>query len=560
MPVDDVAIGLLADFNVQNLSALLQNGKRRYKVGCDQAPFAQTISLLLDHRAEFWSASLDAVVLWTLPERAVPSFSNVLGFEKYSLTELLQEVGAFADLVERVPDKVHTIFVPSWTSPGAERGWGPLDLVNNVGVSNALMRMNLALADRFEGNRRVVLLDANRWMTAAGAGAFSPKLWYLSKTPYHRAVFQEAARDILSALDGIRGHSKKIVILDLDNTLWGGIVGDVGWEKLRLGGHDPMGEAYVDFQRALKRLTNRGVVLAVVSKNEESVAIEALRQHPEMVLRPGDFAGWRINWNDKARNIADLLAELNLGLDSAIFLDDSPFERARVREALPQVLVPDLPEDPTQYSLFVSRFSSFDNPVVSAEDRRRNKMYRADRERNALKNEIASLEDWLELLDLNVCVERLDHSNLERATQLFNKTNQMNLKTRRMPAAELLSWAQTKGHAVWTFRVWDRFGDYGLCGISSFVQDGATGHMEDFLLSCRAMTRGVEDAMLATVMQHAREVGCGVLSAKYVPSSRNVPCKRWLESLSPVSQEGNRFIFSLATPRARPRHIQLSAQ
>lgn len=159
-----------------------------------------------------------------MPDRAVPSFSKVLGFEEYSLTELLQEVGAFAELVERISEKVHTIIMPSWVAPGMERGWGALDLANGVGIGNALMRMNLALADRFEGNRRVVLLDADRWMRTAGAGAFSPKLWYLSKTPYHRIVFQEAATDILAAIDGIRGHSKKIVILDLDNTLWGGLL------------------------------------------------------------------------------------------------------------------------------------------------------------------------------------------------------------------------------------------------------------------------------------------------------------------------------------------------
>ena len=560
MRSDTVSIGLLADFNVQNLSVLLQKSNRRYKVDCAQAPFGQTSSLLLDHEANFWLASYDAVVLWTMPERAVPSFIKVLGFEEYSPTELLREVGAFAELVERISEKVHTIIIPSWVAPGMERGWGALDLANGVGISNALMRMNLALADRFEGSRRVVLLDADRWMRTAGAVAFSPKLWYLSKTPYHRIVFQEAATDILAAIDGVRGHSKKIVILDLDNTLWGGIVGDLGWEKLRLGGHDSIGEAHVDFQKALKRLTNRGVVLAVVSKNEESIALEAIRQHPEMVLRTDDFAGWRINWGDKAKNIVDLLSELNLGLESAVFLDDSPFERARVREALPQVLVPDLPEDPTQYAVFLSRLSLFDNPAVSAEDRRRNKMYIADRERIVLRHEIASLDQWLKALELNVCVERLDHRNLERAAQLLNKTNQMNLKTRRMTASELMAWAQTDGHIVWTFRVWDRFGDYGLCGISSLAIDGATGQIEDFLLSCRVMTRGVENAMLATVAQYARDIGCDVLLVEYSASPKNSPCRSWLESTPSISLEGNRFMYSLRNPPLHPDHIRMSAQ
>jgi FkbH-like protein len=553
-----LSLGLLADFNVQNLAVLLRKNTQRYEVSCVQAPFGQTVNVLLDPKGDFWSVPYDAVVLWTLPERAVPSFGRVLSFEQYLLEELLKEVDSFAELVERIPARVRAILIPSWIAPGMERGWGPLDLVNGFGIANALMRMNLRLADRLGQNRGVVLLDSYRWMSTAGAGAYNPKLWYLSKTPFHSTVFQEASKDILATLDGIRGHSKKIVILDLDNMLWGGVVGDVGWEKLRLGGHDPIGEAFVDFQKTLKCLINRGVVLAIVSKNEELVALEAIRQHPEMVLRTDDFAGWRINWADKAQNIVDLVSELNLGLESAVFLDDSAFERARVREALPQLLVPEMPEDPSQYSLFLSRFRCFDIPAVSAEDRSRTKMYVADRGRTALRKDITSLEKWLETLDLNISVERLNHKNLARAAQLFNKTNQMNLSTRRLAAGDLLNWAEADGHTVWTFRVWDKFGDYGLCGICSFVQSGATGHMVDFLLSCRVMGRGVEEAMLATVTQHAKDSGCDVLSAEYIPSAKNQPCRRWLQRLPFVEKQENRFIFSPKSLLAFPRHIRIS--
>jgi FkbH-like protein len=553
-----ISILLLADFNVQNLAVLLQKNANSYEINCVCAPFGQTVNLLLDTKAEFWSAPHDAVVLWTAPERAVPSFSKVLSFEEYSVEELLKEVDPFAALLERISDTVRAILVPSWIVPGIGRGWGPLDLTNGIGVANALMRMNIRLADVLGHNRRVVLLDSQRWITAAGAGAYNPKLWYLSKTPFHTAVFQEASRDILAVLDGVSGRSKKIVILDLDNTMWGGIVGEIGWEKLRLGGHDPVGEAFVDFQKALKRLMNRGVILALVSKNEESVALEAIDQNPEMILRRHDFVGWRINWRDKAQNIVELLSELNLGLESAVFLDDSPFERNRVRDALPQVLVPDLPPDPLHYSLFLSRLRCFDNPFVSSEDRSRTKMYVADRGRTELKNEIASLKEWLAKLELGIAVEPLSDENLERAAQLFNKTNQMNLSTRRLSATELFSWAQREGHTLWTFRVWDRFGDYGLCGISSLVRNSATGQIVDFLLSCRVMGRGVEDAMLAAVMQHAKDVGCGSVCAEYIPSAKNQPCRKWLQNLPGADMEANRFVFSSKNAVAFPPHIRIS--
>ena len=205
------------------------------------------------------------------------------------------------------------------------------------------MQINLRLLESLAGAPAIHPLWAEKWIQLAGPTAFNHRLWYLGKIPFSNEVFKVAARDLKAALRGLNGQAKKVVILDLDDTLWGGIVGDAGWEGLILGGHDPAGEALVDFQRELKALTRRGILLAIVSKNEESIAMEAIAKHPEMVLKLSDFAGWRINWKDKAENIIDLMAELNLGLDSAVFIDDNPVESARVREALPKVCVPEWP-------------------------------------------------------------------------------------------------------------------------------------------------------------------------------------------------------------------------
>jgi FkbH-like protein len=552
------SVGLLSDFNIQNLAVILEKQSGGHPVSCVEAPFGQTIGVLLDRTHEFWSLSHDMLVLWTLPERAVPTFGKVLAFDEYSTEDLLGEVDAFAAILEQVPETVTTIVLPTWVASPAERGWGPLAWAHGVGLCNALAQMNLRLAQAVAANRRVVMLDAQRWVTAGGAGAFNPKLWYLSKTPFDSAVFKEAAKDILATRDGIAGRSKKIVILDLDDTLWGGVVGDVGWEKLRLGGHDPVGEAFVDFQKALKRLVSRGVMLALISKNEESVALDSFVRHPEMILKIGDLVGWRINWRDKAQNIVDLLAELNLGPESAVFLDDSAFERGRVRDALPQVFVPELPTDPMQYPSFISQMRCFDSVGISSEDRSRTSMYVADRSRTDLRKEIGSLKDWLGVLDLHVDVEPLTIRNLDRAAQLFNKTNQMNMSTRRLSAAELLSWSEQPEHGLWTFRVWDKFGDYGLCGICSLVLLKDCAQMLDFLLSCRVMGRGVESAMLATVMQAAIEAGRNTLIARYVASGRNEPCRKWLHSMSGADKNSDAVVFSLQEEVAFPEHIQVT--
>jgi len=558
MKARPLRLGVIADFNVQNLAGLLQKNSQGEALKCYLAPFGNTANVLLDSSATFWSGDYDAVVIWTLPQYAVPSFGSVLSFLPYSGDALVADVDSFANLLGRIPKEVPAILVPTWTAPELGRGWGPLDLQSGLGVANALLRMNLRLVETSQKDPRIIVLDAQRWLAAGGAAAYSPKLWYLTKTPFRPDVLQIAAEDIIAVVQGLKGSSKKILILDLDNTMWGGIVGDLGWEKLQLGGHDPIGEAYVDFQKALKRLMNRGVVIAVVSKNEESVALQAIDNHPEMILKRDCLAGCRINWGDKAHNIVDLVTELNLGLESAVFLDDSPFERARVRETLPQVLVPEMPADPMEFAQFLSGLRCFDNPMVTEEDRERTRMYVADRSRTQLKKEIVSLEAWLAKLELRVAVETLNTKNLERAAQLFNKTNQMNMATRRLTAAELLSWSEIEGHTLWTFRVADRFGDYGLCGIASLACTGIKAQMVDFLLSCRVMGRGVEEAMVATVMNSARDKGCDTVIAEIVPTKKNEPCNKWLEKLRAAMQEENRFTFSLHEPAVFPTHIAMT--
>ena len=229
-------------------------------------------------------------------------------------------------------------------------------------------------------------------------------------------------------------------MLDLDNVLWGGVVGEVGWTGINLGGHDHVGEAFADFQRALKALAARGVQLALVSRNDEATALEAIDRHPEMQLRREDFAGWRINWEDKAQNIAGLLAELNLGDESAVFIDDSAIERERVRTAIPEVLVPEWPDDPARFREALGSLRCFDSPFLTEEDRRRTAMSAAERSRRCrVSTAVASVEDWLQSLDISVTVEMLSDGNLDRAVQLFNKTNQMNLATRRLSKPELAS-------------------------------------------------------------------------------------------------------------------------
>lgn len=550
---------LVSDFNITNLAQYLNNNADPPKTEVVVAPYGHVTEVLLNHRLECWQGHPEFVVSWTQPERVIDSYRRLLQGQDIKPKQILDEVDAYASLLLNILDKVRLVFVATWVLPTYHRGLGMLDLKNDLGISHILMRMNLRLSEKFAESSEIYLLNTERWIKEAGKNAFSDKLWYMAKVPYGNGVFAEAAKDIKCALRGINGQAKKLILLDLDHTLWGGIVGDDGMENLHLGGHDPVGEAYVDFQQALKSLARRGILLGIVSKNEETLALQAIQKHPEMVLRLQDFAGWRINWKDKAQNIVDLVSELNLGLQSVVFIDDSPQERSRIREALPEVFVPEWPEDKMLYRSTLLGLHCFDTPSVSQEDRKRGQMYLAEREREDLRDRMGSLEEWLKSLEIKVDVEPVNDLNCRRATQLLNKTNQMNLTTRRMTESEIKEWANQAGHKVWTFRVADRFGDAGLTGMAALEVENGAGRIVDFVLSCRVMGRGVEETMLHVLVEYARSLGLSHVYARYLPSGKNTPCLGFFERSGFANKEWT-FIWNALNAYEAPRHIRVARE
>ncbi len=243
-----------------------------------------------------------------------------------------------------------------------------------------------------------------------------------------------------------------------------------------------------------------------------------------MVIKPEMLAALRVNWRDKAENVVEIAKELNLGLQSVVFLADNPVERARVREALPEVYVPEWPVDPTHYPRALDLLTCLDTPHVSAEDRERNAMYANERERNTLRSGVSSLHEWLATLDLRVRFEQLSRTNVGRATQLLNKTNQMNLRTRRLSESEFVAWSQEDGHEVWTAHVSDRLGNAGLTGIVGLSRTGDDVHLVDYVLSCRVMGRRVEETLVWAATQRAAALGGLRLLVSPIASAKNKPC------------------------------------
>ncbi len=520
---------LVSDFNTANLASYLENNASVPAVRVDPTPYGEPIQTLL--RLSDTAPNVDCCVVWTQPESVIRGFSDGVSSGHFLPERILQDVDEFGDLVCRAARRMRCVFVPLWAIPTSRRGAGALEMKER-GLHNTLMRMNLRLADRLSKCANVHVMNTPQWIAASGQRAFNPKLWYLSKIPFGNQVFIEAVLDIKATLNGLHGKAKRLLLLDLDNTLWGGVVGDVGWESIRLGGHDAEGEAFLDFQKALKAMTHRGLLLGIVSKNDEALAMKAIESHPEMQLRPRDFAGWRINWGDKAENIVDLAIELNLGLDSAVFIDDNPAERARVREALPNVFVPDWPENCMLYRSTLESLRCFDVPTRSQEDAARTGMYVSERERRRLRSSVPSLEAWLQSLEINVRVEAMDDANVMRIVQILNKVNQMNLATRRMAQDEFSAWASEPHRAVFAFRVSDRLGDSGLVGLLSMEEEQDDSIcIADFVLSCRVFGRKIEDAMVHKAAAYGRRRGKRSLIARYRPTPKSRPCLTMLEQL-----------------------------
>ncbi len=276
-----------------------------------------------------------------------------------------------------------------------------------------------------------------------------------------------------------------------------------------------------------------------------------------MVLRQDDFAGWRINWQDKAQNIVDLVGDLNLGLQSVVFIDDNPVERARVREALPEVLAPEWPADKMLYKSSLLSLNCFDTLAVSQEDLARSKMYVSERKRKSLKDKVSSLDDWLATLEMKVELNELNAVALSRTAQLLNKTNQMNLSTRRMTEQQLSDWAGQPGHKLWTFRVSDKFGNSGLTGIVSLDIKNKEARIVDFILSCRVMGRKVEEAMLFTVIDYAGSIGLEKITAKYLPTPKNSPCLQFFKDSGLKASAGDLFTWDVKNSFQLPPHISL---
>jgi FkbH-like protein len=354
-----------------------------------------------------------------------------------------------------------------------------------------------------------------------GIQARDERAWFESKQPCAPALLPALAREIVNLTQNLRRAPKKVLVLDLDNTLWGGVIADDGLEGIEIGDTSPRGEAFKAFQRYIVTLKQRGILLAVCSKNNHATAVEAVDQHPEMVLRLKDFVSFKANWEPKSENLRQIAAELNLGLDSLVFVDDNAAEIEIVRQFTPEVATILLGTDPSEYAAQLQDCRFFEPRSITAEDAERTMQYHSEAQRKTLLASITDIDSYLASLEMEAAIREFLPVDLPRIAQLINKSNQFNLTTRRRTEGDLVALTNEPDNVCFSLRLRDRFGDHGLVSVVIAQKAGSVMKIDTWLMSCRVLKRQVEDEILTELVRLARMKGCERLEGTYLPTAKN---------------------------------------
>lgn len=386
-----------------------------------------------------------------------------------------------------------------------------------------IRKLNMELMSLSQEFSNLFILDVSSIQNKFGRNnIFSPNIYVGSDMILNTEVLPYVASRIMDIISAIKGNFKKCLILDLDNTIWGGVIGDDGLEGIQLGHGLGIGKAFSEFQLWVKKLRQRGVILCVASKNNEDIAKEPFEKHPDMILKLDDIAVFQANWETKVDNIRAIQQILNIGFDSMVFLDDNPFERNMVRENIPHITVPELPEDPAEYLEFLYSLNLFETASFSEADKDRTKQYQTEAKRVSLSKTFENEDDFLKSLNMISEVSGFNKFNTPRVAQLSQRSNQFNLRTVRYTDDEIAKLAEDPEIIDLAFTLKDKFGDNGLIGVIIMKPiDKETLFIDTWFMSCRVLKRGMENFMLNQAVEKARERGFKKIIGEYIPTLKN---------------------------------------
>jgi len=513
-------LGILANATTGFLPAPLIVSALRHGVDLTLAigNYGQVFQDAADPKSGVNLARPDAVLL-AIDHRGLPIVSELGVSHELHVSKAIKYLAQVADALRL--NGCMTIIFQS-LAPPPEALFGSLDAVVNGTDRATIADFNSELRRLVRTSPGSLLLDVEAMAGSVGFESWhDPVQWNLAKVPFAQQFLSLYAEHIGRLLAAMRGRSRKCLVLDLDNTIWGGVIGDDGPEGIVLGNGSPHGEAFLDVQRTVLRLRERGILLAVCSKNNEATARAPFRSHPDMLIREEHIAVFQANWIDKGANLAAIARELNIGLDALVLLDDNPAERAQVRGAQPDVAVPELPEDPSLYARTLLQAGYFEAVSFSSDDKARAAQYQGNVRRAELQAGSADLATYLQSLKMVAIIGPFTPPAIPRVAQLINKSNQFNLTTKRYTEAEIRVIAEDSSVYTQQIRLNDCFGDNGIISVIICRPEGRDWNIDTWLMSCRVLGRQVERLALNQIVENACARGVSRLLGRFVPTGRN---------------------------------------
>ena len=488
--------------------AFYESGHNRYR---EEILFEQT---------ELWNFRPEIVFIHTTWHN-IAEFPAILESAEEVESRVSREMSQFRSLWEKVHNELKAVVIQNNFDLPRLRSLGNLEASESFGRVNFLMRLNAEFANYARSHSRFLVNDIHYLSAELGLAEWhSFNYWYRFHMAVSPAATVALARNVAGIVKSVYGKSKKCLVLDLDNTLWGGVIGDDGVENLILGQGHPVGEAYLNFQQYVKDLLRRGVVLAVCSKNDPEIAKKGF-SHPDSILKLEDFSAFKASWDPKPDNIRAIAAELNIGLDSLVFVDDNPAERFFVSQQLTQVAVPEVGSDVTRFAEILEHERYFEIAKIVQEDLGRSAYYSSNAQRAACESEFRSYEEFLASLDMTAEIAPFLPVYLERVTQLINKTNQFNLTTRRYTSAEVEAISTDPAFVTLYGRLTDKFGDHGLVSVLIGHIDNKVVTLDLWLMSCRVLKRNLELAMFDALVEECQARDIREILGTYIPSKKN---------------------------------------
>ena len=541
MKLSELKIAILSDFTIRGLKEELEKRCADISIRAQiyEGGYNQIHQEFLDENSGLNKFKPEVTFLiasnrFTLGDGEIKIFNN----KKERIDYVEERINSFIEAINIFLKNTSGILVVSNLKQNSYSPMGINDDKIEFSVKDWPNYFNEKIKSEFVKNSRVRLYDFNSLFLRFGEeNIINEKLRYLGDIYISPDYIPHLAEDLMGYIKPVSSKNRKCIVLDLDNTLWGGIVGEDGFHNIKLD-NKPPGNSFLEFQKHLLALHKRGVILAVNSRNNPEDALKVIREHPDMVLREEHFANLKINWENKVDNLVEIAKEINIGLDSLVFIDDDPVNRELVRKHLPEVLVVDLPEDSSLYVRTLKQLNDFNILQVTDEDFQRGAIYNEQRQRNELRGKIENLDDFLKSLDTEVNITRANDFTVPRISQLTMKTNQFNLTARRYSEEDIRELNKDPNCHIFSVSVKDKFGDNGLTGVLMLKKADTKLVIDNLLLSCRIIGRNIENSLLYFIKEFAKENNFLAVVGEYFPTEKNLICsdlyiKNGFEAIGP---------------------------